>query len=233
MAAAPEPATQGRRFFHNVLWGWAGVLFSLVSGIFLSAYFIHHLGDEQYGLWALVFSVVEYFGLVDLGFRSAVVKYTAHYRATGELEKLEELVSTGLAYFTIAGAVALLAAVVVALNVGWLFQHVSPRDVGAFRFLTIVVGIGFALNIVFCPCAAVLEAYQRFDLASRIMIVNNGLRVVGCFGAVWLGYGLKTMGVCVLAGQVVSYALTYQAMRSVLPGRSFSPGRPASRRPEK
>jgi O-antigen/teichoic acid export membrane protein len=48
---------------------------------------IHHLGDERYGIWAQVFSLVDYYGLVDFGFRSAVVKYAAHFRATGEMRR--------------------------------------------------------------------------------------------------------------------------------------------------
>ncbi|MGA2770190.1 MAG: oligosaccharide flippase family protein [Bryobacteraceae bacterium] len=223
MAPASEPSTQGRHFFHNVLWGWAGVIFSLIAGIFLSAYLIHHLGDERYGIWALAFSLAEYFGLVDLGFRSAVVKYTAHYRATGDLARLEELISTGLTYFTIAGAAVFVASLAVARNITWLFPHVLPRDLAPFRFLTVTVGIGFALAVVFSACTAVLEAYQRFDMVSRIMIVTNGLRVAGCFSVVYMGYGLRALGICVLASQIVGYALTYRAMRTVLPGRTFTP----------
>jgi len=70
---------------------------------------IHHLGDERYGIWALVFSLVDYYALVDFGFRSAVVKYVAHFRATGEMNRLETLISTGLAYFSLA-AIAVLGA---------------------------------------------------------------------------------------------------------------------------
>ena len=82
-ANSPQTASRATDFFHNVLWSWLGVLFSLVAGLLLSPYVIHHLGDERYGIWVLVFSLVDYYGLVDFGFRSAVVKYAAHFRATG------------------------------------------------------------------------------------------------------------------------------------------------------
>jgi len=83
-------------------WLSQGPALALVAGLLLSPYVIHHLGDERYGIWVLVFSLVDYYGLVDFGFRSAVVKYAAHFRATGEMDRLETLISTGLAYFSIA-----------------------------------------------------------------------------------------------------------------------------------
>ena len=211
------PAPVGKRFVDNVLWSWGGVLFSLISGLLLSPYVIHHLGDERYGIWALVFSLADYFSLVDFGFRSAVVKFAAHYRATGEMARLQELVGTGLAYFTIAALVVLGVSVVLTQNVTRFFR-LLPRDESAFRFLVVTLAAGVACGIVLSTCSAVLEAYQRFDITSRIVIVSSGIRVTGCFAVVYLGLGLKAMGICVLAGQLVGYALTFRAVRGLLPG---------------
>jgi O-antigen/teichoic acid export membrane protein len=183
---------------------------------------IHHLGDERYGIWALVFSLVDYYAIVDFGFRSSVVKYAAHYRATGDLGRLDSLVSTGLVYFTSAAVVVIGAAVLIARNITRLF-HILPRDESAFRFLTVTVGVGVALAIVFDTFNAVLEAYQRFDITARILILGNGLRATGCFAVIGLGWGLKAMGLCVLGSQIVTYLVAYSALRRLLPGRTFSP----------
>ena len=183
-------------------------MFSLLSGLVLSPYLIRHLGDERYGIWALAFSFVDYFALVDLGLRSAVIKYTAHYRATGDVDRVEEIVSTGLAYYLAASVCVLGAALLVARNLTSIF-HVLPRDVSAFQFLTMTVGAGFALGVVFTLFNGVLEAYQRFDIIGRIFILNSGVRVAGCFAVLALGWGLRALGLCVLAGQILGYGLMW------------------------
>jgi O-antigen/teichoic acid export membrane protein len=222
MTPAPqESASQAKRFFRNVLWSWSGTTFSLISGLILSPFLIRHLGDERYGIWALAFSFIDYFALVDLGLRSAVIKYSAHYRATGELDRLEEIVATGLAYYLGASVCVVGAALLVARNLTVIF-HVLPRDVAAFQFLTVTVGIGFALGIVFNLFSGVLEAYQRFDILNRISILTNGVRVVGCFAVLALGWRLRALGLCVLAGQLLGYGLLWGAVRRLLPGRTFS-----------
>src|SRR6266496_5963465 len=68
---------RGYRFVLNILWSWMGVAAGLFTGLLLSPYMIHKLGAEGYGVWAISFSLVEYCGFLDLGFRSAIVKYVA------------------------------------------------------------------------------------------------------------------------------------------------------------
>ena len=220
-SARPQPVSGGKHFLRNVLWSWVGVIFSLISGILLSPYVIHRLGNEQYGIWALVFSVVDYYALVDLGFKSAVVKYAAHYRATGETSRLEELISTATVYFSIAATAALAAASVIAWNTTRLF-HVQPQDVEAFQFLTITVGMGMAVNISLSAFAGALDAYQRFDVSSRILILANGTRTLGFFALLKAGFGLKAMGVCSLATILMNFSLVCLAFRREAPELKFS-----------
>src|ERR1051326_3789344 len=96
--ASPSPSHRSDRFVLNVMWSWMGVAASLFTGILLSPYLIRKLGPEAYGIWALTFALVEYGGFLDLGFRSAIVKYVAHYKALDDPLRINEIISTGIAY---------------------------------------------------------------------------------------------------------------------------------------
>src|SRR5579872_4972062 len=104
----PAASKQGERFFSNVLWNWSQVAVTLFSAIILSRYIIRKLGPEGYGLWQLSYSMIGYYNLLDLGFRSAVVFYSARYRTRGEYSALNEMLSTLLVYFS-AVAIVLIA----------------------------------------------------------------------------------------------------------------------------
>ena len=220
MAAATQ-TNSAEHFLKNVLWSWSGVLFSIASGLFLSPFIIHRLGDERYGIWVLVYSMVEYYGLVDFGFKSAVNKYAAHFRATGEIHQLEQVVATGLFYFSGAGALVVIGSIVLAWQSGRFFP-VTPQNLPAFRFLIVLTGVIEGLGVLANTCTAVIEAHQRFDITNRIFLAGNAVRVVGSFTVIYLGFGLRPLGLCVLFGQLLAYALTYRAMRRLLPGCSFS-----------
>src|SRR5712675_3419421 len=98
----PNKSKKSRRelFLGNVLWSWFGVAFNIFIGFVLSPYVIRKLGPEGYGIWALLFSVIGYYGLLDFGFKSALIRYTALYRARGEFERINELINTILFYYT-------------------------------------------------------------------------------------------------------------------------------------
>src|ERR1700736_7085441 len=89
----------------NVGSSWFALGVNVLVGIFLSPFILHHLGDEAFGLWILIFSVTGYYGLFDLGIRSSIVRYVAKYSATSDQVELDRLIST--AFFTYTGIGAL------------------------------------------------------------------------------------------------------------------------------
>ena len=101
----PAGSNRGARFFRNVLWNWSHVAVTLFSAVILSRFIIRKLGAEGYGLWQLSYSMIGYYGLLDLGFRSAVVFYSARHRALKEYEELNELISTLVVYFSVVAVV--------------------------------------------------------------------------------------------------------------------------------
>ena len=72
-------SSRSARFAVLLLWNSAAFVVSLVSAFVLSPLVVRGLGIEAYGVWALVFSMLEYLNVVDLGIRSATVKYVAHH----------------------------------------------------------------------------------------------------------------------------------------------------------
>ena len=45
---------------------------------------LHHLGDDAFGLWVLIFSLTGYYGLFDFGIRSSLIRYVSKFQATNE-----------------------------------------------------------------------------------------------------------------------------------------------------
>ena len=92
----------------NVGSSWFALGINIVVGVLLSPYILHHLGDEAFGLWVLIFSITGYYGLFDLGIRSSIVRYVATFSATSDQTELDRLISTALFTYTGIGLVALL-----------------------------------------------------------------------------------------------------------------------------
>lgn len=222
---APPPAkTAARlpeRFFGGVIWSWLGVAVSILSGLILSPYIIHKVGDEAYGVWSLVFALVDYYWLMDLGFRSATFKYTSHYRALGEPDRVNEVLNTGMLYSCVVAGVTLVASIFAAEYADRFFR-LSPAFRPVFSLLILMVGLSWAAGAMFTLITACVESFQRFDMASSIWIASITVRTVGCFAVLAMGHGLIAMGGVVLASQFLGYALTFWTLRRIAPEIRFS-----------
>ncbi len=212
---------RGRRFVRNVLWNWMGAGVSLFIGLALSPYLIRKLGADGYGVWAIAFSLVEYYWFFDLGFRSATVKYVAHYSATGQADDVRSVISTALVYSSVAGAGVLAAAIALAKYVERFFQ--LPRNLrGGFQTLLILITLNWCLGLVFNVFNASLEAVQRFEYSTKASIVSACVRAVGWTLALYFGYKLVAIGVVAIVSQTAGYVVNYVYFREVFPGQRLS-----------
>jgi O-antigen/teichoic acid export membrane protein len=198
------------------------VVVSVFSGILLVRITTRKLGPEGYGVWTLVLTLADYLLLADLGFGSATVKYTAHYRATGEPGKVNEVINTALIYAAAVCALAIAATLILTGPVAG-FENISAAYHRPFTILLILVGIGWASAAIFNIFGASVEGFQRFDLTSRIWIVSIAVRALGIAAVLLAGHGLLAMGAVLLVSVALTYALKYRAIRHVFPEFRLSP----------
>lgn len=225
MSQAPE-AKPAERFLANVLWNWTGAAVQLLAGLIISPLIIRRLGPERYGVWALVYSMTSYYGLIDFGMRSAVVRYTAHYRARRENDQLNALINTTLLYFSMVSL--LLMAVTVALwhQAGWLNSlfRVHPPLREEFRWLILVVGFGIAVGMSQGVFSGGIEGFQRFDLGNRMRISISAMRILGWLSLLLAGYGLVAMGMWMLLAAVALFLAYFVCFRRIFPEWKLSWG---------
>jgi O-antigen/teichoic acid export membrane protein len=209
-----QKAQRTQRYLTNVLWTWFGVGAGIVSAILLQPYVIKKLGDVDVSIWILVLSVVEYYWLIDLGFRSATVKMSAQFRAAEQPERLNELISTSLTYTMMTASVVILVTFAVAPFAERIWRIHRP----VFPQLILIAGTSFALGMVFNIFGACVEGFQRFDLLGRIWITTTAVRSIGVFLILYTGHGLLWLGFMLLGAQCLSYLMTYMSFRHVAPG---------------
>src|SRR6266550_6680419 len=147
----------------NVSSSWLSLGVNVVTGFILSPFIVHHLGDEAFGLWILIFSVTGYYGLFDLGIRSSIVRYVAKYSATNNYEELNRLVNTAMASYGTVGMLALLVTFSGAFYVASIFK-ISPSFLSTARLLFLMVGTAVSLGFPLGVFGGILEGLQRFYL---------------------------------------------------------------------
>ena len=147
--------------FKNVGSSWFSLGLNIVVGIFLSPFILHHLGDDAFGLWVLIFSITGYYGLFDLGIRSSIIRYVAKYSAIAQNDELNRLINTAFFTYSGIGAVAILFTITASFYVGNIFR-ISGNSLHTARLLFLMVGTAVALGFPLGIFGGILEGLQRF-----------------------------------------------------------------------
>jgi len=195
--------TNRLRALKNVLGSWVGLGTSVIAGFALTPYVLRHVGDSAYGVWVLLTAFTGYYGLLDLGLRSATIRYVARHLATNDTDELNRVVSTSFFFYSALGLAMTVVTAIVALRFNHLFK-VGPEWQDTGRTLLLIVGFGTALNMPVTLFSGVLEGLQRFSLVGWVQTLSVILRAALLIYLLERGYTILAVGVVTMIMNILS-----------------------------
>ena len=202
----------------NVTATWFGLVVHAIVGFFLSPFILHRLGDEAFSVWILVFALTGYYGLLDLGIRSSIVRYTARFAAIGDSDQLSRYLSTSIAFYILVALVVFLATAVGYVDLGSLFR-IPARLLQPARILFALAGASVALTFPLGVFAGVLEGLQKFAWLQLSQVGIALLRAVLILMALMHGGGLIAIGIVTVGMSLLGYLIFAGMALHVLPAR--------------
>lgn len=193
------------RAFKNVGTTWFSLGVNVVVSIILTPLILHRLGDEGYGLWALVFSFAGYFNIFDFGLRSAVIRYVSRFYAKRDYEQLARYVNTILFIFNCITVFLVVATIGASWYVTSIFR-ISPGLHHTARLLFLIVGCSFALQFPGDVFAGILGGIQEFWWENWVKVIAGVLRLVLILVVLDHGLGLLSISIVAVGLSLASYA---------------------------
>jgi O-antigen/teichoic acid export membrane protein len=219
-----------RTILRNVGSNSIGYVVNVAVGLFLSPFINESLGYAVVGVWSLVVCFVGYYGLLDIGIRSAVGHYVATYHARRDVAQVNRTLSTAMAMMCVVGAIAALVTIAAAF---WLpdwyaairaarhSTEANPlevfRDPATLRVVILLMGFGFAVNFPMVIYSTVIYSVQRIVLQNVIAIGQLLLRAALTWYALRAGYGIVGLAIVVVGTNAAGWIATIVGARRVLP----------------
>lgn len=143
-------------------------------GLLLTPLIVRSLGDRVYGLWALVGSIVGYYGLMDLGLTSAASRYLAQAIGRRDQSRCNRVFNTALFAYKI---MALLAAAITILLAAGALLFVRESGIGpVFAMVILILGTSATIAIPLQAFTGSLNADLHFDITSGLELLTLALR---------------------------------------------------------
>lgn len=209
------PNTAGKSIFKNVLYGFSTWFLPLGLGFLATPLIVRTLGNQDYGIYALVLSVIGY--TFNLNFGRAVTKYVAEYRANGEVKKIRSVVSASLFinfFFGLAGVL------LIVFSAKWLVSDViqiaeADRDRTVYALYVAALAVfSLVISQIF---SAILQGIYRFDVYSKILNFNNLATLAGNLFLAYNDFGLIYLLIWNLFTNIIALILFVVSAKRLLP----------------
>lgn len=178
----------------------------LLAAVAVIPVLVTALGDARFGLLTLMWAVVSYFGVFDLGLGRALTHHLARELAQHERARSGPLAWTALCAMA---ALGLLAALLLAAGADWgvgLIRDVP--DVEEARRAVWAMAFAMPFTVLTTGLRGVLEATHSFGVINAIRLPMGLFTFVGPLAVVWAGDGgLDTIAWVLAAGRVVACAV--------------------------
>lgn len=222
---ASRPPSTGR-IARNTLWNLAGLCAPMAVALFAIPILLDGLGKERFGLLSLVWMLVGYFSVFDLGLGRALTKTVAERLGRGRAEEVAGVFWTACTMMFVLGAAG---GLIVYALAPWLAGHalnidpaLQPETLRSFR----AVAFGLPVIITTAGLVGTLEACHRFPLVNAIRVPAGAFTFVGPLLVLPFSRELYPIVLVLLAGRVVQWMVFLASCLRVVPGlrarRAFS-----------
>jgi O-antigen/teichoic acid export membrane protein len=185
---------------------WVAVIGNAIVGFLLTPFILHRLGDEEFGLWILIVTVTGYYGFLDAGVRSSILRYVSKNHAVDDKIGVKQVLATSF-YYYLAGC--LIVCFLTSLTVPWLprFFSVRGNTVYSFQSLYLLAGLIQGITLPLNVFIGALEASGRFDQVYLSRVLGMAFRVIAVVIALRAGAGLFGLGAAVLVTNLLTYLI--------------------------
>ena len=198
--------TGGERLVSNVLFSWAAHLVFIISGFILPRMIDRRLGQEELGVWDFAWSMISYFGLVQVGIGSSINRYIAKYRVTEDISAINRTVSSAFCLLGCAGMLTFVITAALSLMLPRLFGARLGENVLIAQWVVFFLGGSIAIQMAFAVFAGVLTGFHRWGLHNFAKSGWYVVMIAGMIIALVMGLGLPSLSIINFIGIALTQA---------------------------
>ena len=179
-----------------------------IVGLLYTPYMLRMLGQNEYGLYSLVASVVAYLTVLDLGFANAIVRYTAKFRAENKIQEQYEMFGMFFILYCGIGLIAFLIGLGLYFNVDVLFDAtMNAEDLYKIRVMMLLMVFNIAFTFPMSIWGAIITAYENFVFQKLINIARIILNPLVMILLLSIGYKAIAMVVVITLFNVATLCI--------------------------
>ncbi len=173
----------------GVVLSYLVIVLNMLVGITYTPFLIRMLGQSEYGLYSIVYSVISYLTVMDMGFGNAIVIYTARYINQGNKEKQDKLHGMFMVIYCVIGIIAAILGIILYFNVNLLFGNsMTSSEISEAKTMMLILTFNLAATFPLSIFGNIIVAHEKFIVSKVIKIIQIILQPMLMIPLLILGY---------------------------------------------
>lgn len=192
------------RVSRSILWNVCGSALPLAVGLAVIPTIVRRLGVERFGLLSVIWMMIGYFSLLDLGVSRTLTKVTADRIGSPAEKEIPSLLVTALALVLACSITVSLILAACAHVLAQRVLHVSPRILEDVSRAVVWLSLGLPFVMISTVLLGVLEGLQKFAATNLVRLPLGALMFLVPFGVVFFSNHLAPVAAMLSAVRVAS-----------------------------
>ena len=172
-----------------------------------------HLGNEQFGLYMAVLSVLAFINLSDVGIGSSLVSIIGAAKGRNEPKTIENCISTAFWFFCGLSLVLSLLTILIVPQINWgeLFSVKTAHEAREVQLCIAIILIAFSISLPFSIVYKVQLALQHSHQANLWQAGGSCLAILGLLAAIEMNSGIAGFVLAATLGPSLTIVIAYSA----------------------
>lgn len=174
----------------GIILSYTSEVIKILTSLLFTPIMLRLLGQSEYGLYQLVYSVVSYLGILSLGFTASYIRYYSGLKKEEDTEGIHRLNGMFLTIFLVIAAIALLCGTIMTGNIrAILGERLTEAEYTTARVLMILMVINLSLTFPNSVFNCITSAHEQFFFQRLLTVLQNLLNPFLSFPLLLMGYG--------------------------------------------
>lgn len=174
----------------GVILSYAGQFTKILISIIYTPIMLRLLGQSEYGLYQLVYSVVSYLSILSLGFSSSYMRFYSRYKAKKDEDGVARLNGMFLLIFASLSVVCILCGCVMLGNIRGIFgRGLTDSEYATAKVLMALLVVNLALTFPNSVFTCAITAHERFIFQKFLILLQNICNPLLALPMLIMGYG--------------------------------------------
>lgn len=158
----------------GVILSYAGQLVKILISLVYTPIMLRLLGQSEYGLYQLVYSVVSYLSLLSLGFGSSYMRFYSRFKAQRDEGGVARLNGMFLLIFMSLSVICILCGCVIVHNIKAIFgTGLTNSEYATAKVLMTLLVVNMALTFPNSVFTCAITAHERFLFQKFLILLQN------------------------------------------------------------